>query len=419
MSKKLFFLLSLILALFHNQLTPFVSYAWWQKDGKNLLVLGDAHSSELNFINIPHITFLTNSLELFFKENKPKKNDIICLIEDENNDQKYEKMAPTLKIIKEHFTKNPALKEFYKNIDYRDESKSLINSFFNTIQDVLKASKTKIEFKALLTKTSESLLQKTIHDITVGSYLAYLEKTLEDIEKWLNQARNMPFSAYFNLIKFLYTEAIQKTKLILLQKHKPQTNFLFALIEIISEYYQDKEKLSQIADKFLHDLDYRFAEAGFMHEIMISTTKNTTTLLVVGQVHAVKINSHLSSAGFKQKSEKNIYHMYNLFKTGVEIDLLGSFEEMLIETIQLVLPAQIKAVLSKKCSNPYCRQREGDIRMDKIDERLELLRCTRCKNTKYCNKSCQTQHWKLGHREICKKTDNPEQSSGADGAGRA
>ena len=29
------------------------------------------------------------------------------------------------------------------------------------------------------------------------------------------------------------------------------------------------------------------------------------------------------------------------------------------------------------------------------------LKCSRCKTVVYCNKNCQTEHWKLGHKKQC------------------
>lgn len=36
-----------------------------------------------------------------------------------------------------------------------------------------------------------------------------------------------------------------------------------------------------------------------------------------------------------------------------------------------------------------------------------LLRCCRCKSTLYCNKICQTQHWKKSHKSACKPPPDP------------
>jgi len=51
-------------------------------------------------------------------------------------------------------------------------------------------------------------------------------------------------------------------------------------------------------------------------------------------------------------------------------------------------------MLDPRCA--YCNIREPQ---------TQFLRCSQCKKVKYCSKSCQRKHWKLGHRHICKAKD--------------
>ena len=44
-----------------------------------------------------------------------------------------------------------------------------------------------------------------------------------------------------------------------------------------------------------------------------------------------------------------------------------------------------------------------DIRCANCDEPRAVLTCTRCKHVRYCSRSCQAQHWRVGgHRNICR-----------------
>ncbi|GLC75242.1 hypothetical protein PLESTF_001612600 [Pleodorina starrii] len=62
----------------------------------------------------------------------------------------------------------------------------------------------------------------------------------------------------------------------------------------------------------------------------------------------------------------------------------------------LASPAEVEAVL-RTCANPACLNLEGD-----SEAGLRLAACGRCGAAWYCCRDCQTAHWRMGHRAVCR-----------------
>ena len=56
----------------------------------------------------------------------------------------------------------------------------------------------------------------------------------------------------------------------------------------------------------------------------------------------------------------------------------------------------------KSCSNPTCGNTESRPGRIVNNEIGEFKSCSRCKQVYYCSKECQLQHWKNGHKNVCK-----------------
>ncbi|CEG67461.1 hypothetical protein RMATCC62417_03889 [Rhizopus microsporus] len=53
--------------------------------------------------------------------------------------------------------------------------------------------------------------------------------------------------------------------------------------------------------------------------------------------------------------------------------------------------------IHKQCANPMCEKRE--------EEPGSFKRCGRCQRVAYCSRDCQREHWKTGHKVVCKSPD--------------
>ena len=49
----------------------------------------------------------------------------------------------------------------------------------------------------------------------------------------------------------------------------------------------------------------------------------------------------------------------------------------------------------------------------------DFRKCARCSRKWYCSRDCQCNHWKHGHKQLCKKKDDGDVASGASGGGGA
>lgn len=81
--------------------------------------------------------------------------------------------------------------------------------------------------------------------------------------------------------------------------------------------------------------------------------------------------------------------------------LLSSLNSILEETEEasafaVVQPESATGVLVRHCA--MCGINE---------EQKRLMRCARCQMKWYCSKTCQREHWKLGHKLYCVQVQRP------------
>ena len=82
-------------------------------------------------------------------------------------------------------------------------------------------------------------------------------------------------------------------------------------------------------------------------------------------------------------AERDIFRVQGESVEGVRVDALDY-----VRVIERPLSVVRKCMgLENTCS--YCNKKG------------ELLRCTKCKVTRYCNQACQRNHWKEGHKDTC------------------
>jgi hypothetical protein len=63
-----------------------------------------------------------------------------------------------------------------------------------------------------------------------------------------------------------------------------------------------------------------------------------------------------------------------------------------------------------------CCNNHGCSSMGKLGELQLGQGCSSCKAAKYCSRECQTAHWKMGHKSVCKRI-KAEAAAAASAAG--
>jgi carboxypeptidase C (cathepsin A) len=72
---------------------------------------------------------------------------------------------------------------------------------------------------------------------------------------------------------------------------------------------------------------------------------------------------------------------------------------------QLAKEANADSSAHRQCANVVCDKKE--------EEPGSFKRCGRCQRVSYCSRECQKEHWKTGHRAVCKSPveEQPEEKN--------
>jgi hypothetical protein len=87
-------------------------------------------------------------------------------------------------------------------------------------------------------------------------------------------------------------------------------------------------------------------------------------------------------------------------RVALEKENMENFEQLSAEDKEKLIRQLAKEgdnSIHKQCANRVCDKKE--------EEPGSFKRCGRCQRVAYCSRECQKEHWKTGHKIICKSPD--------------
>ena len=142
-----------------------------------------------------------------------------------------------------------------------------------------------------------------------------------------------------------------------------------------------ERKIAELFDDSVQDLKYGVVYCNLLHDSLAAEDQALLPFLYRRQDIAWPSSSledmghnmrTVMIAGHKQEDQqKDVLHQYNM---------TGNSQAF-----------RRAAVLSQKCSSCSGKPAEGQT----------LLQCNRCRQGFYCDRNCQKEHWRQGHKSVC------------------
>ncbi len=318
-SLKVFFLFFL-LSTTCNQLKSFISFRIFEKEENSLkrviVVIGTDHGKQkqINDITIKHLKIFMHTISNIEKLMKKQKiSPTSCFLElplDNKYDQFLgsESFKTLAKVTQKKFRCIQLIRSDVRTTD-------LIDSF-NQLKDNLAFLSTPYEtgqletlakFKSKISALKqEVLLVKTKSDI-----LSSLKKLYEQLDKIVNKLKKLNLSNATQLEKKLLSKLVKEfgesySKLKIFFKDAPETTIICdALLDTFDKKTTYKELVSSLKeanDLIAHQLNYKFADIYFLHQILKDQKGNESfkgSVLIVGEIHATNFEKYLTAIGYQ------------------------------------------------------------------------------------------------------------------------
>lgn len=225
--------------------------------------------------------------------------------------------------------------------------------------------------------------------ISLGQFLKHLEKTEATIAELAEQCTQEKLKAYIVRSLEVY-KAARKTCIKLLKDQKRTVSLAYAFINSLSSCTTTHERLElfhAMHKVFRKNTDDLQEDIFLVSRLIERLSSQPAVCLYAGFAHTKNIvNTLVNDFGCTIKHETNAVQFNH--------PLLSAF---LPDLSPWLLPTAVidsfLEPLATKCW--YCKKKKED-----------LKQCGFCKKAKYCDRTCQTNHWKE-HKAVCVKVTEP------------
>jgi len=394
MFKKYILLLVLLVPC---MVQPFASFYLMEKDGKQVLMLGDAHSFNWNQnalykMNDEHLRQFIH--EILENEFKLQENRYDCFVEiqmslfeafkNRINHPQHSKLANTIfglcctgmnnNVI--NFsgfeTRNCLLDHVID--DGLEGIASMLNYTSSFVYQSFRKQYLEICDKALIMNK-----QKT--HFTVGEYLTWVKKNYSTIQDLSRKYKGTEFSSIFDEKAKNYLE--QAICIIrMFQKLDEKMSVSEALINLFSDCSNKDEALQtyyKLNDLFVVNHSYVLFDLMLLDKIIENQNHKSKAMLVMGHSHCIGITKLLLKAGYTLIKQETIMGdiEYNDFSKSTQ------FIKNLLMTVKKFVGLEYVCAFCKK---PLLKD--------------SLKACSACKAIYYCSSLCQKNDWAF-HKNIC------------------
>ncbi|MDR3646297.1 MAG: hypothetical protein P4L22_02015 [Candidatus Babeliales bacterium] len=298
----------IVLLIFIQSIKPFVSYYFLKKGDNYVLILGDAHYKELNEYNKKHIEIIIPIIDKY-----SQRYPIDCILESRLNKEELKanekSMCESIKLLFKHLSKNKSVNLI--TFDPRYGITDIIMDGVDLYRDYIndnKIFKFKDFYRFIANEYKDSSL---LEKYSLQDYINYLDNSIKLMNQWLNShAQN---SQNYNLIKTKLYDYIKKVKQAkkLFVNENPRISLVFALVNLFKNFkLYDQNKVLQLREYLkqllVYDIDYEFANIGFLHQLLNNTNKIKQNLLVVGDAHAPIVANDLMHLNYSFIAGKSL-----------------------------------------------------------------------------------------------------------------
>jgi hypothetical protein len=384
-----------LLSLTGISIHPFVSYYLLKnQEGHTILLLGDRHFEEqLKKLNKTHIdTFISSALA---RKGKP----LPCLVElgqlasslfSTNELPDYVNVGDTFKYLAELYHKHKGkLKDKIDFIcaDSRGNESDEITGLALIIEAICR-NEIPCPSASAWEQIKERATAASHTKLSLFFYFEIVEKNLITIQN-IRDSFSPDTSLYTLFDSFARNFAQAKATAAAYFTHMaPETGLeraLLSLFDTCREPIDFLKKYNEIAPIFYEALDWRYADACFLHTLLnVSSKEPYTVLMIAGYSHTEKLSDMLQKLGYTVVKEETTIK-----------DLGDGFCDFSVASAEN-LTHNLRAIFHKIIvEEPACNL------CFKTDK---LSKCGRCKVVQYCSKECQQKDWAI-HKHQCKPTN--------------
>ncbi len=235
-------------------------------------------------------------------------------------------------------------------------------------------------------------LRLTLSVPTLKAFLESLDKNLKTLEGILERYRkDEKVYELFKQYRVRYVEACDTLREVfgeVFDDCSPQTDLCFILekLHLTAETTEDLLNTFIVFDACLLDsIDNLYATAVMLDHVLQRSTTQAPICVIAGETHALEIAQSLSFLQWECLDEGVLYQkvtpVHHNIKNDPDFDV--RFKQALAQVLEsLRVPARV-------CATCHTAQKK-------------LVRCARCKETMYCDVTCQRKDWPT-HQERCQK----------------
>lgn len=401
----------LLTITFSNFINSFVSYYLLlnKETGQSLLLLGDFHKEQLDEQNeqdaatfIKRLDFLSNKLDKTIFNQIPfvmELNEISAkkFLESDNSGLR---VARTFVCLMNYAIskKDETIINFQYYEPRKDESDAVegcLEFLQSNISENLESNNILFPQFIIALREHFSGFKKntTLPEVTLEQYLKSLHNGLGMLNQWQsNYGAETAIGQEIERIKKIYSDALVQV-ISYFVKTDPTISLELALLDIISScetFSGAFKKCMELEHLLLVNIDYVFADIGFLNYILEQQDKCSKIIFLAGAKHVSNIANHLQKLGYVILNQQNA------------IIELG--DAMFIDKNKLKITSKESNTCLKMFLDPAFPSNPVQLSQCswcKItnDEKKPLI-CSRCKKAYYCNRTCQKNHW-FWHKDRC------------------
>jgi len=296
--------LLLFLFIFVKNTQPFVSCYIFKKNDNSILIFGDIHHVSISDRNLVHanefINFINNfQFQVpipFLLETGVNLNNIKLTPSMTENINANCAKDITVKTLYSYYSQNQERLNLV-SYDCRDSKAYILYLILENLDNFLynKNASDAFDFEAFKTTIKYSC------DILLKDYIDYLQKNIEFAQSCLQKLDEK--SLEFKELSYLSEKHTQRIDYILGLLLGTDTNVRFDMFLINSfEKCKTIQEATDQRQQLLFSLFYadaRFADIGFLQQLIAIQSKNYKTIFMTGNFHAINISASLQRIGYK------------------------------------------------------------------------------------------------------------------------
>lgn len=372
--------------------------------GKQILLLGDNHEEQMDFINEKHANFFLKFIDSFEYAN-PIQTLIECGSEAastfETGKQTDFPLANTFFCFaKYNFLKKFQSKKINLNcvlFDPREIELDVVTNCFTQSEDWLNSMRRNglIEFPLQdLKNTQEKIRKKARARCTMADYLRLLNGHVDKISKVIEKYKDN--EKLFNYLKDRLVEFINaKNQIEEIFKASDHNELLPILI--LDQFSKCKtvrdanNKLSDLLKIYRDPIEFNYCDIFFLDRMLNLLANDNHIIFLAGDAHIQNMLRAFSAIGCTIVKSQELIMQINGLKAIRVNDAMPFLNNLLNATKQFIADR----VTGHAAGCGTCGKTEN------------LKLCSKCKSIKYCSRECQIKDWR-NHKLNCIENQTPD-----------